>query len=478
MSNHHGMKELSGIHAYCHHGYRRQSSDRFGRMFEQLAPLYTLPENLKSLGDQGGPMDGGTSAKRTKTVPVGHIIFGQFVDHDITLDVTSSLSSVADPSLIPNTRTPTLDLDCIYGLGPEAHPFLYHANGGFAGVKLLTGADGTAAAGQSQAHADNDLARSSSGTAIIGDPRNDENRIVSQLQLAMIRFHNNVVESISAQVNAPVGKELYRQVRETVTWHYQWVVIQDYLRKICGDAVVADILGNGRKFYCASDNEAYIPVEFSVAAYRFGHSMIPQKIQIQQGRPSLDLFGSILGNGFSPLASDKAVVDWNELVETIAAQNVQLAEKLDSKMATDLLKLPFIPVDDVQSLATRNLLRGQAFLLPSGENVARMMGREEMEIDKISQAARVIAGQGIDMSSGTPLWFYLLVEAEKIGRETHAGHFDKGEGLGPVGARIVAETLIGLIELDSRSYLANNRSWEPTQGVGVTTLGEMLTYQP
>ncbi len=472
MANHHGMGTLQGINAFCHYGYQEQRGDRFGRLFD-IPPLFTPAPDLLALGAQGGALDGGKRACRTQTVAVGQIFFGQFLDHDITLDVSTSLSSVvSDESEIDNARTPTLDLDCVYAQGPEASPFLYHATGDYAGIKLLTGADGTAAT-QSANLAKNDLSRTPHGTAIIGDPRNDENRVLSQLQLAMIRFHNKVVDILSSEYE---GSELFEEARRTVSWHYQWVVIHDFLPQLCGNAVVSDILGNGRSYYCADDNDPFIPVEFSVAAYRFGHSMIPQKVQIQKGKPALELFGSVLGEGFAPLSSPKGVVDWNELLETNAGRSVQKAEKLDSKLATDLLKLPFIPSDDVQSLATRNLLRGQAFQLPSGENVAHALDRSDTEINKVSRAAQTIAGKKIDLSNGTPLWFYLLVEAEKIGRETSSGHFDKGEGLGPVGARIIAETVLGLIELDSRSFLAQNRSWQPADGVGVSTVGEMLTF--
>jgi hypothetical protein len=168
----------------------------------------------------------------------------------------------------------------------------------------------------------------------------------------------------------------------------------------------------------------------------------------------------------------------HELTETSENRNVQMAEKLDTKLATDLLALPFISPPSEQSLATRNLLRGQTFQLPSGEQVARTMGRDEDEIEDVVDKVHDVAGSNIDLDSGTPLWFYLLAEAELIGRESDPGSFDPGEGLGPVGARIVAETIIGLIELDEHSYLAMNRNWGPSAGVGVTTLGEMLTYQP
>ena len=476
MAKHHGMEALTGLPVFCHFGHEPQESNRFGRMFH-LAPL-TLPgSELLALGAKKGPMDGGKAPKRTTSVPVGQVFFGQFVDHDITLDTESSLSSVSEPGDVENVRTPTLDLDCIYGSGPEAHPFLYHAAGDFAGVKLLAGADGTAVS-QPANLAREDLTRSSQGTAIIGDPRNDENRIISQLQLAMIRFHNKVADHVDAlDAEALEGKSVFEKTRELVTWHYQWVVIYDFLTHMCGNFVVNDILGNGRKHYCPSGGKPFIPVEFSVAAYRFGHSMIPQKIQIQKGKAAQDLFGTALGNGFSPLSDPKAVVDWRELVETSTPRGVQKAEKLDRKLATRLLELPFITdPQDVASLASRNLLRGQAFQLPSGEQVARALARPDSEISAVSQAARTVASPAADLSPGTPLWFYILVEAEKVGRQATETKFEKREGLGPVGARIVAETLIGLIELDRRSFLGSNRNWHPANGVGVATLGEMLTY--
>jgi hypothetical protein len=470
-NRHHGMTELEGMHAFCHIQHTAHAGDRFGRMFA-LPALYTNPDHLIALGAQGGPMDGGTTASRTQTVPVGHVFFGQFVDHDITLDTTSSLSRVADPAATPNIRTPTLDLDCVYGQGPEAHPYLFHSSGPFANIKLLTGADGTATA-QPANLAQEDLCRTAQGTAIIGDPRNDENRVVSQLQLAMIRFHNHVVDEVAA--DGLTGHDLYEEARRLATWHYQWVVINDFLRAMCGSAVVDDILGNGRRFYCATNGTPYIPIEFAVAAYRFGHSMIPQRIQIQKGGSLFDIFGPKLGRGFSPLDDSDAIVDWHELVPTSLGRTIQMAERLDTKMAALLLNLPFLAGDPVPSLAARNLLRGQSFLLPSGEQVAAAIGRSETEIAGVRQNAQALAGSAIDLSSGTPLWFYLLVEAEEVGRETHPNMFDQGEGLGPVGARIVAETLIGLVELDPRSYLGRNRNWRPSDGVGTSTLGEMLT---
>ncbi len=149
----------------------------------------------------------------------------------------------------------------------------------------------------------------------------------------------------------------------------------------------------------------------------------------------------------------------------------QKAEKLDTKLASDLLDLKFIKSDDEadRSLATRNLRRGQSFLLPSGENLARHMKKiaDEYEWDFNPEIDRVVSkindicdDHGIDLSAGIPLWFYILAEAEEIGR-THNNDAEPGEGLGPVGAKIVAEVLIGLLELDKRSNLGSNRDWTP-----------------
>ncbi len=470
--HHHGIRKLTGIDAFCSPLYQRKKGEGYGRMFD-LPSLYTHPDSLKKLGKQKGPMDEGEHIKHTHSVSVGDVFFGQFIDHDVTLDTTTRLSSTVDVNQLENARTPTLDLDCIYGDGPEAHPYLYSSQGEFSRIKLLTGADYPDATDLQK----NDLIRTAHGTAIIGDPRNDENRIISQLQLAMIRFHNRVVDELSPNYEK---SELYEEARNLVTWHYQWVVIHDFLVTMCGDAVVDDILGNGCQFYKANHDDAFIPVEFSVAAYRFGHSMIPQKIRVKREESELELFSDLLGGGFSALNDLSAVVDWSILVGShdgnLQDEGVQRAKSMDTKMATILLKLPFIPDDDEQSLATRNLLRGQIFSLPSGENIAKVMNRSQIEIDKVSKKAASIAGCGIDISAGTPLWFYILTEAEIFGKEIKKDKFYPGEGLGPVGARIVAETLIGLIKIDSHSYMSVNRNWEPGDGVGVSTLKEMLAF--
>ncbi|HSK17623.1 MAG TPA: peroxidase family protein, partial [Longimicrobiales bacterium] len=321
---HHGMKPLAGLARYCRQSHHSEPRvDRFGRMFPHLPPSYVSRPKLVDLGKPGGPMDAGSSKKSTSSVPVGMVFFGQFVDHDITLDASTSFEQVVDDAgEVMNVRTPTLDLDCIYGLGPEAQPYLYSQTAPFAGAKLLTGAD-TGAGGL----VDDDLLRSANGRAMIGDPRNDENRIISQMQLAMVRFHNHVCDTLNAAQPTLQNSKLYEEARKQTTWHYQWNVVHDFLTTMCGAAVVDRILACGREYYCGG--VPYIPVEFSVAAYRFGHSMIPMQIQTQKNGAKHDLFGSVLGDGFKALTNPAAVVDFHELFETPENRSVERADKLD-----------------------------------------------------------------------------------------------------------------------------------------------------
>lgn len=239
---HHGMSSYREIERLC--SANTAIAGRFGRVFLHLPPLYMDPDQIRTIGAPNGPMKDTGSPNLAQTVPLGLIFFGQFIDHDITLDVTSTLSSVNDPAETPNLRTPTLDLDCVYGDGPEAHPFL------FDGPKLITGTDMTAKL-VNPGFADEDLPRSAADVAIIGDPRNDENRVISQMQLGFLRFHNKVVDILAARVPPPAN--IVHEAQRIVRWHYQWIVVNDYLRTICGNWVVDDILANGRKIYQPED---------------------------------------------------------------------------------------------------------------------------------------------------------------------------------------------------------------------------------
>lgn len=473
MKSNHGRHSFFGKNELCtFNSYGKESIGRFGRMFREVSPLYVNPVELAKLGAPGGPMEA-SNAELTSDVPLGMIFFGQFVDHDITFDTQTNFSSINNPQAVENTRTANLDLDCIFGGGPEDEPFLYDKPNG-RGLYLLTGKTN-----QNQGQAANlekhDLPRTGTETAIIGDPRNDENRVISQFQLAMIRFYNANYDAIKTADPHKTAVEIYEEARRLVTWHYQWIVVNEFLPIMCGSKLVSGILGSGRKFYKPCHG-AFIPVEFSVAAYRFGHSMINQELKLKPSGDVHSIFSNEFGRGFDKIKNQKQVVEWEALFDFDG--NYQRAEKLDTQLAAILLNLPFIdstnPAD--KSLATRNLRRGQSFLLPSGESVAACMERDDAEINDVKNLIRNVSqAHNINLDNGTPLWFYILAEAEEIGRVDNGGS-KPGEGLGPVGGTIVAETLIGLLELDEESYLGHNRDWAPTLGSnGVFTMKDLLT---
>ena len=248
----------------------------FGRMFPNLEPLAVDDGPLKELADAMKDANPGDAAGNNTNIPAGFTYLGQFVDHDITLDLTSFGDKEADPTAVENFRTPALDLDSVYGLGPDGSRQLYARNPGDAdgktpGPKFLIGKTISVPVGNVTITPRNDLPRNPEGFALIGDHRNDENLVVAQTHLAMLKFHNKVCDQLAAS-GMPAG-EIFAQARQIVTWHYQWMVLHDFVERITEKGIVAKILEQGRRFY-RFKKTPYMPVEFSAAAYRFGHSMV------------------------------------------------------------------------------------------------------------------------------------------------------------------------------------------------------------
>jgi len=247
----------------------QQFEGRFGRMF-RLPPFVPSDARIAEIAalmteNATGP----TPELDNPTIPAGYTYLGQFIDHDLTLDTASSLDRANDPDALTNFRSPRFDLDCVYGRGPTDDPFLYDRDSG--GEKLLVGR-----------HDDeDDLPRNGQETALLGDPRNDENTFVSQLQLTMLKFHNKVVDLVEADPALRRGSETrFEAAQRIVRWHYQWLVVHDFLRRTVGPEMLGAVLDESghrpvvrREFYTWR-REPYMPVEFSVAAYRFGHSQV------------------------------------------------------------------------------------------------------------------------------------------------------------------------------------------------------------
>jgi len=457
----------------------------FGRMFPKLKPLQVTDAKLQALAAAMIDNNAGSPAGNNAKIPSGFTYFGQLVDHDITLDLTSLGDKEKDPLGIENFRTPSCDLDCVYGLGPDGSPHLYARNpdtGNSAGPKLLIGKNLDTGEGDFR----NDLPRSPEGRALIGDHRNDENLLVAQTHLAMLKFHNKVCDMLSGSANPPA--DIFREARQIVTWHYQWIVLHDWVERLAGKGAVAKIIKEGRKYY-RFKKVPYMPVEFSAAAYRLGHSMVRQRYphnRVFSTPQDFGLFftfsglsGDIVGDlaagggGFPTLPSNW-IIDWRRFHDLGAsggaAVNLTPSRKLDPYLIPALHSLPGNGGD----LAFRNLKRGVMLGLPSGQDVAKHMKITPLTPAEIasdsdgSTDGQVAKQQGLDKA--TPLWYYILKEAKL---------HHSGERLGPVGSIIVAEVFVGLVHGDQNSFLWKVKNWKPTlpaQTPGDFTFADLLRF--
>ncbi len=434
-------------------GYLTKPATRTASKLPLTAANRALLEELgRAMGDTGAPA--GDSA-----TPSGYTYVGQFVDHDITLDVSSAIDSptIVDATTINNMRSPVLDLDSVYGKGPALDAFLYappKPGEPASAFRLMVGtnlpfgpggAGGVAGAGGMLEHTDFDVPRTAAKTAIIGDPRNNENLIVSQLHHAMLRFHNAVVDLLVA---AAFSGDIFIEAKRLVTLHYQWAVLHDFLPRICGqaavDAAIAGVVA-GTKFR--------MPVEFSVAAYRFGHSMVRNDYWLNftlKTKPMGDVF-SFISVDRTPVFSNW-VVDFNAFFETgIPVPVFNHARKIDSALAPALSDLDGdgTTAQMMGVLAARNLVRGLVLGLPSGQATAAELGVPVLTAAELTTGlgaaeTAVLNKDGGLLLSKTPLWYYVLREAAvKTG----------GERLGPLGAKIVADTFVRMLRRDVLSIL-------------------------
>jgi hypothetical protein len=469
----------------------------FGRMFPNLEPLAVDDGPLKELALAMKDASPDDPAGDNTDIPAGFTYLGQFVDHDITLDLTSFGDKESDPTAVENFRTPALDLDSVYGLGPDGSRQLYARNPGDSsgktpGPKLLIGKTISVPFGNVTITPRNDLPRSPEGFALIGDHRNDENLVVAQTHLAMLKFHNKVCDQLAAS-GVPVD-EIFAQARQTVTWHYQWMVLHDFVERITEKGIVAKILEQGRRFY-RFKKTPYMPVEFSAAGYRLGHSMVREVYSYNHvftpGQPvpaTLDLLfkftglsGGIIGDLAPnpvqpplplPVLSSNWIIDWRRFQQVLPANpaNVPLnpSRKLDPFLIPQLHDLP----GGGGSLPFRNLKRGVLLGLPSGQDVAKAMKiQNPLTPAEIAKGTDGAVAKKHGLHEHTPLWYYILKEAEQRGGS---------KKLGPVGATIVAEVFVGLVHGDHQSYLwLKGKDWKPTlpsKTPGDFTMADLLRF--
>jgi Animal haem peroxidase len=406
---------------------------RYGRMFPTLEPFSVDEQLLHAIGSIGGfcdatagdAVEGGDDA----TVAAGWPFVGQFVAHDITAD-RSPLRSHTEADTLRNFRTPRLNLECLYGGGPVGSPYLFQRADP---AKLLLGEGG------------NDVPRNEEGLALIGDPRNDVHLFVNQLHVAFLRAHNLLVDRL--REDGVPESQVFDEARRSLMWHYQWILLRDYLPSLVGAELLSELVEQGTGFYAGS-GEPYIPFEFADAAFRYGHSQIRHRYRINERSGELPMFPDLMGFG---RVSPERALDWSLVFDLPGRPPAQRAKRMDGRLPQSLISLPAQITGDVKddsyhSLAVRDLQRGQAIGLPSGEEVARHLGVEVLDPGGIGLASHGWRGQ-------TPLWFYILREADLLGG---------GDRLGPVGGRIVGEVLVGMLDADPESFRTVDPYWRPT----------------
>ena len=429
---------------------------KYGRMFPDLPSPETDEAILLTLGRSGSVMDaasrmgGNDAATDNSRIPAGFTFLGQFVAHDITAD-RSLLLHHASLNELRNFRTPRLDLESLYGAGPTGSPYLYDIDDM---DKFLLGVN--------DRDEMKDLPRNRQGRALLGDPRDDVHLIISQLHLAFLKFHNAIVDYLR---NKGVQKaNVFSEAQRLVRWHYQWIVVHEFLPLTAGEELMDDILTNGSKCY-AYNERPYIPIEFADAAYRFGHSQVRSIYVLNDGGARGQVFPDCAGTVPVP---HSRVVDWAYFFNVDDRRPPQASKRIDTILAHSLIDLPESVVGETtipeeHSLAYRDLVRGEALDLPSGEAIARTMGIEPLSRDEVGL-------NQMGWNSETPLWFYILKEAEVRHR---------GERLGEVGGRIVAEVLLGLIDGDPNSYRNAQTQWRPElpgAQEGQFTMADLLRF--
>jgi hypothetical protein len=444
-------------------------ADRFGRMFPDLGVFIANDQRrqaaLIDIAKPGGIMDArdnldvgpvllitdpaqSLNNPDNNTHTAGTTFLGQFLDHDMTFDTTSPLGVATPPESTPNARTPALDLDSVYGRGRVADPQLYDAADP---VKLRIESSGRF----------EDVPRQANGTAIIADPRNDEHIIIAGLQAAMIKFHNTVVDRLRA--SGVPASTVFNEARRTVTWHYQWIIVNEFLPQIIGQSMVNTIRTQGRRWYRPEPGPAFIPVEFQGAAYRFGHSMVrPSYRANRTGNADGSAFFGFI---FDPAGEGQAdpvdlrggrrarrrFIGWETFFDFGGewTQHMRRNKLIDTRISTPLFRLPLGAIasgDPPISLPQRNLLRHYTWSIPAGQLIAQRMGFQQLNLSEL-------AGYGVALENHSPLWYYVLAEAARL-----AG----GLTLGPTGGRIVGEVFFGLLQLDPNSYLRAQPNWRPT----------------
>ncbi|HYP26424.1 MAG TPA: heme peroxidase family protein [Blastocatellia bacterium] len=470
--------------ANLHHA-DHQPKLRFGRMFDNLDPHKADDDKLVTLGQA---MLNGPDLGDHTGLPAGYTYLAQFIAHDVSFDENNNIpaADVAADGLI-QLRTPSLDLDSLYGEGPysDADRRLYDE---YDSAKLKIGKTTAASPGSIDREYWNDLRREEgSPRAIIKDHRNDDNLALAQTHVAFIKFHNKVVDLLRDKNLS--GRELFEEAQKKVVEHYQWIILDDLLPKIVDVEILQRAIANRANpehFRPAEKGVPFMPVEFSLAAFRLGHSMVRDTYdwnRVFQSPDQLETHAATLADivrltGFrgnlagSLKLPSSWIIDWTRFYDFTGHNgiannpNFNWSKKIDTTLVRALKDFEIffrhINEERFRSLAVIDLIRGRRLKLPSGQEVARALKVPPMSAIQLTQYPHgdVVSKTGFDKE--TPLWYYILKEAQV---------YRRGERLGPVGSYILAETFVQLIRASRISILKDENftkdgyfTWRPDLG--------------
>ncbi len=454
----------------------RVAGGHYGRLCPAASGQWA-PHDEQALATLAGLMQD-TPEKRRQRAPTvprdqvmrsGYVYLGQFIAHDVSRDLHSLAEATSEAEQTPNYRTPRLDLELLYGASPEEAPYLYEADG-----RLKLGMTEPVAGAQST---EDDLPRAADGAALVIDSRNDDNLLIAQIHVLLAKFHNRVCELLQEQPDlsvGPTGASLFEQARRLVIWHYQWIVLHDFLPLIVQAATLRDMEHQGLRLYeragRRADGPLALPLEFTLAAFRFGHSMVRPDYFLNPTVGVVNAAALITmtkrGGGIEARLPANFVVWWPRFFGGGNA-TVNRGESIDTFIASALYDLPLLPPAPpgpmIPSLPEMTLRRGSRVRLPSGQEFARRFGYPELAPESIAPGPEE---EDFFRRSGfrerTPLWYYLLREAAVEGvyeEENGGGHLV--QKLGTIGGRIVAETIYQLLDADRDSILHVGKSWRP-----------------
>ena len=451
----------------------------FGYLFPDLQPF--RPASDDGLVKLGRAMIAGPDLGEHPNLPAGYTYLAQFIAHDVSFDKTKDIPKTPiQAGHVEQGRTRALDLESLYGVGtPEQNKHLYESDL----THLVVGSTSLVVEGSVSRSYHNDLPRNHKNPqnpreALIGDPRNDENLALAQIHLAFLRFHNKVVDVLSQDSSTDDGSTLFERARKKVVQHFQWIILHDFLPKVVEESVLREAINVGSRKN--KWKKLFVPIEFSLAAFRLGHSMLRDTYEWNRFKQSphrserlrmaelFDLFrftglhGNMGGGGL--VLPTEWIIDWTRFFDFTGYNGVvnnpksNRARRIDNTLAPSLKGfqnfLGHISNPDFRSLPVVDLVRGSRLGLPAGQAVAEKLGLTPLSPAELLVGPHRDILKAAEFHKKTPLWYYILKEADA---------YHSGTRLGPVGSHILSETFVELIRA-SRNSIFEKPAWKPDLG--------------